>query len=229
MGHYVVKGDVSLSEYVTQLGTFEFDSNVRDLRTVAGYIPDGGVVVEAGACLGDHTGMYSRIVGALGRVYAFEPHPASYTALVANTARLSNVRTFRLGLGAGIGSTVLSMTTNLGASYLGDGPHDFAGEPPVAWPLSPVTVTTLDDALGALEQFDFFHLDAEGSELAILQGASRLIQRFRPAMLVEVTDTWLKRYGHSEAMLIAHLMDLRYDLVRLQPNPTQYNLLATPR
>jgi hypothetical protein len=49
-----------------------------------------------------------------------------------------------------------------------------------------VDATTLDDFFAAKQRFpDFLKIDVEGHELAVLEGAKRILQRHRPAVLVE--------------------------------------------
>lgn len=221
MGIYIVKDDDSLGPEVAYYHTLEIPRNLSDLVVVAPVIPEGGVVIDAGACIGDHTCTYSQMVGPLGHVFAFEPHPASYQALVKNTARLNNVTAFPYALSDHWGDVELQITPNVGASFLSGETHD--------WPSVIVPCCTLDtQLLPILSRCDFLHLDAEGTEPAILRGAHGLIARFHPVLLIEVTDQWLKRAGSSEAELLALLRGYGYDFRRLQANPAQYDVLALP-
>jgi len=223
MGIYVLEDDDSLSKYVEHYGTLEIPANHRDLTLIARLIPEGGVVIDAGACLGDHTCTYSQIVGASGQVFAFEPHPYSYDALVKNTARLNNVMTWQYALSDHFGQLELQMTPNVGASFIAADEH--------VWPSVVVPCCTLDtQILPILKRCDFLHLDAEGMEPAILRGARQLIEKFYPALMVEVTDQWLQRYGSSEADLFTLLEAWGYDVTpMLGRRPfydQQYDILA---
>ena len=228
MGHWVVAEDCALGVAVRECGTFEFENNLLELRAVAPFIPDGGVVINAGACIGDHTVSYARMVGPQGTVYAFEPHPDSYAALARNTAHLNNVVPIPVALGERVGTDLLSLVPNVGSSYLGADDGHFPDVPNHTWPNVPVQLSMLDVEMRHLSRLDLIHLDAEGMEVQILQGGRKLIEKFRPVLYVEVTDLWLRRYGNTEAELHALLLDLGYDPMH-EPRPgEQYNLLCLP-
>ncbi len=199
MGTYVLRDDVVLSRMVVRENRLDTRDNIVEIASFAHLIPEGGVVIDAGACLGDHTLTYSQIVGAKGRVYAFEPHPVTYEALVLNMARLNNVATFQLGLSDKAGQEQFNSDPNAGASYVSAG-----------GPIS-IRTMTLDNML-PMDRCDFIHLDAEGREPAILRGGMELISVFHPALVVEVCDKHLRRAGSSEAALLQFLGALGYDV-----------------
>ncbi len=207
LGVYIVEGDICLSRWIDQQGRLDVQSNLVEIAQYAHLIPEGGVVIEAGACLGDHTITYSQLVGGAGRVHAFEPHPVTYEALRRNMARLSNVTTYQMALSdRAEGLSFVPDPRNIGGSYVSD-----AGT--VA-----IEATTLDDyLLPILPRVDFLHLDAEGLEPCIIAGARRLIECFHPAMLIEICGKHLRRAGFSEENLLETLRDLGY---KLQPIPS---------
>lgn len=113
---------------------------------------------------------------ACPRIYAFEPVSSTYRTLVERTARLSNVRTFNLALGAAPGT---------GTMYLNDidALASFSPRWTAAEPLGTetVTVTTVDEMLRS-EQIDFVHflkIDTEGFELEVLKGAEQSLRASR--------------------------------------------------
>jgi len=221
MGIFVVNEDSCLSRYVEQALTMELPDNLREISSFAQYLPPGGVAIDAGACIGDHTITYSQLVGHEGTVYAFEPHPLSYQALCLNMARLNNVVTLPLAL-SDVNNPVVSfrMDPNIGASCLSE-----EGTAVVA-------CRTLDGVLlPTLERCDFIHLDAEGWEPRILRGGRALLERFRPTLVVEMCNKHLERAGSSEPQLLALLDELGYD-VRAIPEhiePELRDVLCVPR
>lgn len=222
MGQYVVDGDTALSVTVEGFCTFEYPDNLADLVFVSPLLNEGSVVIDAGACIGDQTVMYSQMVGATGHVYAFEPHPVSYQALVKNTARLNNVTTFPYGLSDVADVTHLNTTPNLGASFIGLNPAH--------WPQELIGVKALDEILlPRLSRCDLIHLDAEGFETKILRGAKALIQTFQPALMVEVVNDWLQRTGSSEAELYQTLHAWGYEFQTRTTPGAQYDMVAIPK
>ncbi len=199
LGIYVLREDTHLSRWVEQADRLDIDANIAEIASFAQYIPEGGVVIDAGACLGDHTVVYSQIVGPNGCVYACEPHPLTYEALVRNTARLRNVIAIPKGLSDRCAWGYLHPDRNVGASFLS------------SEGLS-VSLVTLDRAFAHLDRCDFIHLDAEGLETAILSGGEMLIARFHPTLVVEICPSHLERAGSSEAELLALLDRLGYHI-----------------
>jgi len=94
----VLETDLTLSRHIELTG--RLDCGLDEISVIAQYIPAGAVVVNAGAALGDHACVYSQLVGAIGHVYAYEPHPLYYHALTLNMARFTNVTTFNVALGS---------------------------------------------------------------------------------------------------------------------------------
>ena len=57
MGLYVLEDDIGLSRHMEISG--RLDHGHDEISLVCQYIPAGGVVIDAGAYLGDHTEVYS--------------------------------------------------------------------------------------------------------------------------------------------------------------------------
>lgn len=207
MGVYVLRGDACLSHYVENEHRLDIASNIVEIVSFAHLIPEGGVVVNAGACLGDHTVSYSQLVGSRGHVFAFEPHPLTYEALSLNVARLSNVTAINMGLSDRQGQERFTPDpTNIGASFVSD-----TGD-------VNIEVTTLDAfLLPRLERCDFVQLDAEGLEPRILRGGRALFEKFHPTLVLEVCDKHLRRAGSSEQELLDIVAHFGY---RVLPIPS---------
>lgn len=59
-GWWVLADDTHLSKWVEEHGRLDHDEAIA---SIVEHIPQGGVVVDAGASLGDHTIAYARKVG----------------------------------------------------------------------------------------------------------------------------------------------------------------------
>jgi FkbM family methyltransferase len=201
MGLYVLRDDTHLSRWVERGHRLDTDANVAEIASFAHRIPAGAVVVDAGACLGDHAISYSQIVGSAGCVYAFEPHPQTFEALVMNMARLRNVACLPIGLSDAPGRVRFMRDPNIGASCVSD-----VGD-------VTVEVTTLDTFLiPRVMRCDFMHLDAEGMETRILRGGRQVIERYHPLIVTEVCDAHLRRAGSSADELLGLLAEFGYTI-----------------
>lgn len=135
-----------------------------------------GLVIDAGAHIGNHTLWFAAVMGR--QVMAFEPEPHTYDVLVANIDRNRlwdrvQARCVALGPANGWGSIRSRNQANTGSTRIA---FDDAGH---------VTVRALDD----------YHLDVavlkvdvEGQAMAVLHGAMATIERCRPLVYVETDD-----------------------------------------
>jgi FkbM family methyltransferase len=135
--------------------------------------------VDVGANLGIHALVLSRCVGAEGRVFAYEPIAPIYQRLTANLALngAGNVVTKPYGLGER--TEVLRFDEHAGEFNIGKGRIDSRGS-------GAIQIRALDDELRGIEApISLIKIDVEGFELAVLKGARELLQRHRPAILLE--------------------------------------------
>lgn len=209
MGTYVLRDDTCLSRWVENECRLDLNANIVEIASFAHLIPEGGVVIDAGACIGDHAVTYSQIVGPHGVVYAFEPHPVSCDALRLNVARFRNVRVIECGLSDVNARASFSLDPNIGASFATDAPVNGGAS---------IDVARLDD-LGFLfsTRCDFMHLDLEGFETRAFRGAQNFIATFHPTLVFEVCDKHLRRAGSSEAELLGLVAEMGY---RVLPIPS---------
>lgn len=218
-GVFVLRDDTHLSRHIERW--FRLDIEYQFLHELAPYVPEGGVVIDAGACLGDHALTWSQMVGATGKVFCFEPHPLTFQALRLNMDRLVNVACLNCALGDRNAELPFQRDPNIGASYM------------AAVGTEKVWVDTLDNLLEIerLTRLDFIHLDAEGYETFILRGAREVIRRFRPAMMLEYCPAHMARAGLLSEDLKAELDGLGYAIHALpgQDHPQQRDILCLPK
>ena len=75
----ILETDNCICRFVEQSGRLDHDQNM--LPIVLSYIPIGGVVIDVGAFIGDHTIAYLNKVRENGMVYAFEPYINAFECL----------------------------------------------------------------------------------------------------------------------------------------------------
>lgn len=168
-------------------------------------------VVDVGAHHGLYTLLASKCVGWHGRVVAIEPSPRERARLEKHLGlnRSSNVELIPCAAGEDPGQAEL---------YVVERFNDVCNS--LRFPDTPEPVKTqqvqvrrLDDILSELDisKVDFMKLDAEGAELSVLYGATKLLNRSpRPAMLVEVQDVRTKPWGYAAREILQFLMRVDY-------------------
>lgn len=155
----------------------------------------GDTVVDGGANVGMMTLHASRIVGAAGKVVAFEPQPETFRML-SESVRLNGARNVVL---RAIGLSDAERTMRL---YCFDprnrGAYVLAG-PTERDPVGvPVRLVPLDAELArlGLPRVDLVKLDIEGHELEALAGMRRLLEgRARPIVVLEVVRRMRRLHG----------------------------------
>lgn len=180
--------------------------------TIRRMIPADGVVFDVGA----HAGQYAKILSRLtprGQVFAFEP--GSYARSILRVAlyvnRCRNVAIVPLALGEREGTAMLTLPVKrrgaygFGLAHLGDDTRwrDVRREV--------VALTTIDRfaAMTDLHRLDFIKADIEGWEMHAVRGGLETIRRFRPVIMMEMTQA-LTRAGDDLAAAYRSLGELGY-------------------
>jgi FkbM family methyltransferase len=140
-----------------------------------GVLKEGMYAVDGGACIGDTTEVFSKLVGKTGKVFAFEPMKRSYDDLVA----LNIPRTECVCLGLHSSKDELSFWEDFaegaGSTILPNG-------------TTTIKVTALDDFVeeNNIPRIDFIKLDIEGVEMDAIKGMERTIARFKPHLTISI-------------------------------------------
>ncbi len=200
-------------------------------------VKPGSVCFDIGAAAGLYTLVLSRLTGPQGQVHSFEPVPFAHPALTRLLGGRSseNVRHHPIALGVEPGHGVMSVPVGkhgpvTGRSFLDadcDGPGsnaEFRGQIGVD-----VEVQTLDSVCAAAEltRLDFIKIDVEGAELQVLKGGQASIERFRPAVLVEIEDRHTARYRHPGADVAAWLRERDYVMRTWQGSWQEADVVCT--
>jgi FkbM family methyltransferase len=153
-------------------------------------IGQGAVVAEVGGHIGYISQYFSRLVGDSGQVVVFEPGPNNLPYLHRNTRQLPNVRVVELGVGRepGHADFFVEHLTGQNNSFVADfdGLSANAAAAGVEAHVERISValTSLDAYF--VEGPSFVKIDVEGFELAVLEGASRILREDRPLLMVEI-------------------------------------------
>jgi hypothetical protein len=75
-----------------------------------------------------------------------------------------------------------------------------------------VAMTTLNPLAEQLNlpRVGLIKIDVEGAEALVLEGADRIIERDRPALICELQDVWSVRYGREAQSTLVGLANLGY-------------------
>ena len=173
----------------------------------------GDTIVEVGANVGTETLAFADIVGRDGRVHAFEPFPDNLRQLreVVGSARLSQVRIIPAAVSDRAGTLAFAPPPE---GWSGSG-HLLSDEDGGDRESIIVETLPLDAHFGDEDHVRLLCIDAEGAEATILRGATNLLDRDKPVVIVEAEETLLQRFGGGLADLKARFESHGYVVYRI--------------
>jgi len=151
----------------------------RELRLFLRLLHPGHYFVDIGANIGTYTIRAARLLGASGRVFAFEPLEANNSRLIAAVQAnlLTNVEVVKCAVGDRQGTVIIHDGGRESSASLGH----------TTGRAFDVRITTLDCFVAetGMRRLDWIKMDIEGQEPVALAGMTRSIDRFRPYFLFE--------------------------------------------
>ena len=142
----------------------------------------GELAIDAGANIGYTASILGVQVGPKGRIICFEPHPQVFESLRENIEtwkkdrRCGSFVLHQTALGMESGQALLHTNdwfrTNRGTAWISS-----KAESPPDLRVIEVPIRNLDSVLDEGESIGILKIDVQGSELAVLQGMTRLLER----------------------------------------------------
>jgi FkbM family methyltransferase len=162
-----------VSDEIRQTGDF-FEAEILEELTRR---IDGGVLIDAGAMVGNHTAFLAEFVRHAA-IHAFEPWPDNLALLFRNVAAYPTVTVHAQALSDRPRTLRMQSEANRGHSMVvDDGPLEVQALP-------------LDEF--AFDDVTLLKIDVESHEPQVLIGAAATIARCHPLILIE---DWTGRYG----------------------------------
>jgi FkbM family methyltransferase len=170
----------------------------------------GAVFVDIGANVGYYSLVAAPRLGLSGRIYSFEPMSQQFERLTENIRRnrLFQITPLKLALSCQARPAVLHLNDahNTRSASL----RPVSGRTVVYQETVECTTLDLFAESEGFSRLDVVKIDVEGLEVAVLRGASRTLARFRPVILIEVTDRLQREGGSTREELYACLARLGY-------------------
>jgi FkbM family methyltransferase len=187
-----------------------FDEDV--CRYLLHVLQPGMTFVDVGAHFGFFTLLAASLVGDAGRVLSFEPTPYTFSQLEKNTTGRRNIELVNC---AAFDSETQLALRDFGIEFSAYNSafgmrQDAEHRRPVSREFQ-VSARRADDVVNE-RHFDAVHLikiDAESSELKVLQGLTETLQRHRPKVILETGDFELEGVPKTE-QIIGWLRELGY-------------------
>lgn len=167
---------------------------------------DSPVLIDVGACTGSYSLLAAHIPNM--KVFAFEPVPLLYDILRTNV-KLNDleeqVDCYPYAVGEARRNAQLKVVepmSQVALSYVDGKPNHVKN-----YTEYEIKMVTLD---AILVDSHLIKIDTEGSELHVLQGATQLIERTHPALLIEASPQNSNVYGYNPDSIEALLKSWEY-------------------
>ena len=206
--------DYILSPELMSTGTFETGLTALFPRLLR----KGATVVDVGANIGYYSVLDGLAVGPEGFVVAVEPHPRTAQVLAVNLVLNGMSATSSVGVVAAYSGVdeLEFFTRKKFASNSSLGPVDqplldFLGDTQESIRVRAIDLDGHLDGLGRIGKVELIKIDVEGAELAVFEGASRMMRESRPRVVFEWCPGQQKAAGYEPARLVDVLRDFDVD------------------
>lgn len=168
------------------------------------YLKSGSVYVDIGTNIGQHALYAAALVGATGKVLAYEPVPSLFTQL-SNSKFQNNFVQMELvnkAVGKTAGESEIYINrNNMGASSLYG---SRTGQ------METISIGTAEE-LSKLDKIDFIKIDTEGYEWIVIQTILPYVVRQKPVIFFEYTPAAYEDTGKVD--VLQTLVDQGYELM----------------
>jgi len=170
------------------------------IRFINELVKPGETILDVGAWIGPLTFLFSHLVGENGRVYSFEPNPESFYFLkyYSCTNELNNVYLYNMAISDLVGSITLHSPSQIDRMATILNPFDLqnstvkASEFKFKWNCD---CTTIDEfCINRNIKPDGIKIDVEGAEMNVLNGATKIIEKYNPWCLLEFHGPFLSEF-----------------------------------
>lgn len=188
---------------------------VGEYRAISKILKEGDVVIDIGANIGTHSVYMSKIVGNMGKIYAFEPVLDTSWELRENLAlnRVDNVHVVNAAIKDGDGVEKINIFPKDFSAWNSFGKPDTQESTPISSEM--VTTYKLDTFVNKenINHIDFLKIDAEGSEKDILLGSKDTLSSGKIDVLsFEVSKIPMKGMGVSTKDIFDILKSFDYKI-----------------
>jgi FkbM family methyltransferase len=196
-----------------------------ETRLFSSFVKRGMTVVDVGANIGYYTLLAARLVGEEGKVFAFEPSPDNFALLKQNVEENGYKNVVLIPKAV----SDKTATARLLIDRASSGGHSLSAFRDSA-DFVEVETVSLDEYFDSRpERIDVLKIDAEGAEMAILNGMHRLLERNPDVtLLTEFFPRAIRAFGYPPEEYVRRLgaygfeiypiEEDRSDLERLDPD-----------
>lgn len=193
--------DLKRRYFRRQIVRGNFFTDEPEWEEVGRWLKPGDWALDVGANIGHYSARFSQLVGASGRVIAFEPVPATFELLATNAVFFAHANVTLLNLAASNATRMMGIEIPL----FDHGMKNYYCASLTTSSAALQVMTCSIDSLSLSGRVRVLKIDAEGHDSVVLEGAQVLLARDHPTVVIEsaseqVNDMML-RLGYTRQVL----------------------------
>ena len=190
--------------------------------------------IEVGGHIGYLTMHFSKLVGSGGKVIVFEPSPVNLYYLKSNLHDIPQVEIVEQAVSDTVGEfpfyieELTGQNNSLVANYdqlaVNINNSGLKLDKDEDMSIINVAEVTLDDYLLPVNllRINFLKIDIEGNEYPAIIGAEKILRKYRPIIMIEVTENALKVETFLKEIGYKYILDDQLNSVNAE-NPNSFN------
>jgi len=192
--------------------------HVNEMLYLRSFLSEEMTFVDVGANQGEFT-LFAANILKKGKVISFEPVSFQYDLLIKNMElnKFENIELNKFGLSNEVCQMPIYNSTDtelhagfhegLSTLYKSNERNNFQ---------ELIELKVFDDIFyDRLERFDFLKIDIEGAELFALKGMTKSLEKYKPDLLIEISEECYNSAGYSIQDLIDFLSKFDYIAYKL--------------
>lgn len=179
----------------------------KELACIAQHLREGDTFVDIGANIGIFSVFAGKQVGPSGTVISIEPEPENHELLLRNL--LHNGLTTANVKHLALGDTKTKLALYRDSRNAGN-PSLVRANVVHYQDAHEVDVERLDDVLSDVKDVHVIKMDVQGFEMNVLRGAAGVLEKHKPAILLELWPEGLARTGSSAREVLEFLARMGY-------------------
>ncbi len=189
---------------------FESDYEKENVAFLAKTCKPGMTVIDIGAHLGLMSVIIAKLVGKKGKVYAFEPTPSTF-ALLKKIIVLNKFTEIISPINKAA-SNFTGLVDFFVDDHEGSNANSLVNRSDKNRTSQKTEVDTLDNIVEGLKlaKLDLIKIDAEGSELDVMNGAKKSIDKYKPIIILAIHPPLIKNNGQRTEDIYDLIQSLGY-------------------
>lgn len=182
-----------------------------NMEFIRNNISEGMTVIDIGAHIGLYTIAMGKIVKGSGKIYSFEPTPATFKVLQKNI-HLNEMNNIVRPLNKAVSDTEGTTTFYINDTGVCNS-NSLAKNNNKGIGIN-VALTSIDKLVETekISFIDIIKIDAEGAEYSVLKGSEKTLRKFRPKIILGLHPKSIENFGDSLILIYDFISTLGYKI-----------------